>query len=61
MNTEGLVWLLVPFLVVVVYFILVSARPSARILRLGKRSSYAVAIVVIALVTVYTVWNFLYR
>ncbi len=59
MNTEGLLWLIVPFLVVVVYFVLRGVKPGA--LKLSRRSTYAVATVVIALVIVYTVWNYLYR
>jgi len=59
MDIDALMWLLIPFLILVVWVVVAKARPSA--LKLSRKSNYVVAIVVIALVTVYTIWNYFFR
>ena len=59
MDIDALLWLAVPLLLLVLYVVLVKARPSA--LKLSKKNNYAIAIVIIVLVIVYTVWNYFFR
>jgi hypothetical protein len=59
MDIDALVWLSIPFLIMVIAVVLARAKPSA--LKLSRRSKYALAIVVIALVVVYTTWNLFFR
>jgi len=59
MDIEALIWLLIPLLIIVVWIVFAKVRPSA--LKLSRKSKYAVAIVVIALVIVYTIWNLFFR
>ena len=59
MDDDALLWLIVPFIIMVVYVVLVRIRPCA--LKLSRKSSYAVVIVVVALVIIYTMWNLFFR
>jgi len=58
MDIDALIWLLIPFLFIVVWVVLARVRPS--VLK-RSRKSIAVGIVVIALVIVYTIWNLFFR
>ena len=59
MDIDALVWLSIPLLIMVIAVVLAKARPSA--LKLSRRSKYVAAIVVLALVIVYTIWNLFFR
>ncbi|MFX0107975.1 MAG: hypothetical protein ACFE7R_06815 [Candidatus Hodarchaeota archaeon] len=59
MDIDALVWLSIPFLIMVIAVVLAKARPSA--LKLSRKGKYAVAIVVFALFVVYTLWNLFFR
>jgi hypothetical protein len=50
MDINALLWLAIPLLIMVMYVVLVKVRPV--VLKRSRKSNYAVAIVVIALVIV---------
>ena len=59
MDIDALVWLAIPLLILVIYVVLVKGRLSAS--KRSRKTNYAVAIVVVALVILYNIWNFFFR
>jgi len=59
MNIDALIWIAIPFLLLVLYLVLMKGRPN--VLKLSRKSNYAVAIIIIFIVIVYTIWDLFFR